>query len=75
VYEIWVDYGESTQAWHVVVGKLGDRGKQSITVGNPTRDDLERALSVGVELAANPGAHIVASELVNQQRAEFVEAA
>ncbi|HEX2853924.1 MAG TPA: hypothetical protein VHO24_11850 [Opitutaceae bacterium] len=75
VYEIWVDYGESTHAWHVAVGRLGDRFKRSITVGKPTRHELEQALSAGVELIEDPAAQIVATELVTQKRAEFVPAA
>ena len=75
VYEIWVDYGESTQSWHVAVGRLGDRQKHSITVGKSTREELEKALSRGVELASDPAAQSVASELVLQKRAEFVAAA
>lgn len=75
VYEIWVDYGESTQTWVVAVGRLGDRSKHSITVGKPTRQELEQALSHGVELAEDPAAQTVASELVQQNRAEFVAAA
>jgi hypothetical protein len=75
VYEIWVDYGESTQAWHVAVGRLGDRTKRSITVGKPTREELEQALSRGVELIADPAAQTVAMELVEQRRAEFTTAA
>lgn len=73
VYEIWIDYGEATQAWHVAVGRLGDRAKHSITVGKPTRQELERALSRGVELVADPAAQTVALELVEQKRAEFVD--
>jgi hypothetical protein len=75
VYEIWIDYGETTHAWHVAVGRLGDRGKRSITVGKSTREELEQALRRGVELAPDPAAQTVASELVQQKRAEFVAAA
>jgi len=75
VYEIWIEFGESTQTWHVAVGRLGDRSRQSITVGKPTRQELEQALSRGVELVADPAAQTVASELVEQKRAEFVQAA
>jgi hypothetical protein len=74
VYEIWIDYGETTHAWHVAVGRLGDRAKHSITVGKPTRHELEQALIHGVELVSDPAAQTVASELVEQRRAEFVEA-
>lgn len=75
VYEIWVDYGEATHTWHVAVGRLGDRHSHSITVGKPTREALEQALSRGVELAEDPAAQTVASELVLQNRAEFIAAA
>jgi hypothetical protein len=75
VYEIWIDYGESTHAWHVTVGRLGDRTKRSITVGKPTRQELELALSRGVELSTDPAAQTVALELVEQRRAEFTTAA
>jgi hypothetical protein len=75
VYEIWIDFGETTQTWHVAVGRLGDRAKHSITVGKSTRQELEQALTRGVELVADPAAQTVASELVEQKRAEFVEAA
>ena len=75
VYEIWIDYGETTHAWHVAVGRLGDRAKRSITVGKPTREELEEALSRGVELVSDPAAQTVASELVQQKRAEFIAAA
>lgn len=72
VYEIWIEYGETTRAWHVAAGRLGDRAKHSITVGKATRQELEQALSRGVELVADPAAQIVALELVEQKRAEFV---
>jgi hypothetical protein len=75
VYEIWIDYGESTHAWHVAVGRLGDREKRTITVGKSTREELELALRRGVELDQDPAAQTVASELVQQKRAEFVTAA
>lgn len=75
VYEIWIDYGELTRSWHVAVGRLGDRFKRSITVGKATRQELEQALSAGVELVEDAEAHTVACELVTQKRAEFVQAA
>jgi len=75
VYEIWIEFGEATQAWHVQVGRLGDRAKHSITVGKATRLELEQALHDGVELASDPAAQSVAAELATQGRAEFVEAA
>jgi hypothetical protein len=75
VYEIWVDYGETSHAWSVAVGRLGDRVKRPITVGKSTREELEKALIAGVELIEDPAAHTVACELVTQKRAEFVQAA
>ncbi|MEO6569833.1 MAG: hypothetical protein ABIO94_13810 [Opitutaceae bacterium] len=75
VYEIWIECGDSPEGWHVAVGRLGDRSKRSITVDKPTRQELEQALSRGVELAADPAAQIVALELVEQRRAEFIAAA
>jgi len=39
------------------------------------RDELERALSVGVEVVPDPAARVMVAEMVNQNRAEFVEAA
>ncbi|MEO7798477.1 MAG: hypothetical protein ABIY47_12185 [Opitutaceae bacterium] len=75
VYEIWIECGEAPQGWHVAVGRLGDRAKRSITVGKSTREELEEALIRGVELVADPAAQIVALELVEQRRAEFIAAA
>src|ERR1041384_7385472 len=75
VYEIWIDYREATHAWHVAVGRLGDRARHSITVGKPTRQELEQALSREVALMADPEAQTVATELVEQRRAEFVKVA
>lgn len=74
-YEVWVDFGETTQCWHVVAAKLGDRGKRSITTGNASRDELERAILIGVDLADDPKARVMASALVSQSRAELIEAA
>lgn len=75
VYEIWIEHGEAPEGWHVAVGRLGDRGKCSITVGKATREELEQALRRGVELAPDAAAETVALELVQQRRAEFVVAA
>ena len=75
MYEVWVDFGETTQTWHVVAAKLGDRGKRSITAGNATRAELERAIAEGAELSDDPGARMMASALVSERRAEFIEAA